>query len=821
MRNTAKILLQLSLLSAAVINTVPVFAESGAVLEEIIVTAQRREQNLQEVPISVTAFSGANLEQRNIKSATEYLSLTPGVSFTEDGQSGSRGLGIAVRGINNLVSGENAFVNSIGIYLDEFSVASVPNQVANPNLADMERVEVLRGPQGTFFGRNALGGALNITSKKPTEDFEGEIIFGAETYEDAGDLYSITGILNVPVNDYFRMRGVVYYEDSDGYVKNACAKGASATSCPAAAENNFVPNGAKDSGHETLNFRLHAAWDLSEDTSVLASFHYTDEEQGTDENVPSGVLDLDSIDSFGLAQALDPGTGFYPRNQNRLSHDINEFTDNESTVGVLNITHHINSTTTLKSITGFIDASLDRNFDNDLAGGADTLLRVNAYEGFSWSTELRLEIDEESYGFIAGILYAEDEQKQANKVGTSTQAFASVGGVGWLPPFPDGLGLALNSKKFEVESLAIFADYTWHASEKLDVIVGARYTQDDVSNQVASFGIGPTCCFPGSPGFPGGPGFDFFQSFDNFARPVSRASDDFSDVSPRFVASYFVSDDVSVYGTISKGYKAGGISVGNQTNEDGAPAFNVPFDEETLWNYEVGFKSEFMNNTVRLNGSLFYLEWSDLQMESFRFLTPGDLSSNFEQAINVEDAEALGFELELTAALTDRITIVSGIGYLDTEITSDTQAEITGGFVVDLEGLEIPKAPELMFNISGEYRFPISNGEGWVQVEFIHRDGQFSDVEGLTYRQTDGPSPNGGPARNTVAQFGDFPFKTPDYDLWNLRAGFDIENWRLVAYVQNLTEEDYYTGTQENFGVSGMRLRPHPRTIGGSVSYKF
>ncbi|MBT3623042.1 MAG: TonB-dependent receptor plug domain-containing protein, partial [Gammaproteobacteria bacterium] len=208
MRYTARTLLQLSLLSAAVINTVPVFAESGAVLEEIIVTAQRREQNLQEVPVSVTAFSGANLEQRNIKSATEYLSLTPGVSFTEDGQSGSRGLGIAVRGINNLVSGENAFVNSIGIYLDEFSVASVPNQVANPNLADMERVEVLRGPQGTFFGRNALGGALNITSKKPTEEFEGEIIVGAETYDDAGELYSITGILNVPVNDYFRMRGV-------------------------------------------------------------------------------------------------------------------------------------------------------------------------------------------------------------------------------------------------------------------------------------------------------------------------------------------------------------------------------------------------------------------------------------------------------------------------------------------------------------------------------------------------------------------------------------------------------------------------------------
>ncbi|MFT7176467.1 MAG: iron complex outermembrane receptor protein, partial [Halioglobus sp.] len=132
MRNKATTLFQLSLISAAIMSTIPVYAQSGATLEEVIVTAQRREQNLQEVPVSVTAFSGATLEKRNIKSATQYLSLTPGVSFTEDGQSGSRGLGISVRGINNLVSGENAFVNSIGIYLDEFSVASVPNQVANP-----------------------------------------------------------------------------------------------------------------------------------------------------------------------------------------------------------------------------------------------------------------------------------------------------------------------------------------------------------------------------------------------------------------------------------------------------------------------------------------------------------------------------------------------------------------------------------------------------------------------------------------------------------------------------------------------------------------
>jgi iron complex outermembrane receptor protein len=200
MRNTTRSLFQLSLISAAIINTIPAYAQSGPVLEEVIVTAQRREQNMQEVPVSVTAFTGDALERGNIRSATEYLAQTPNVSYTEDGSSGSRGLGISIRGVNNLVTDENAFVNSVGIYLDEFSVASVPNGVANPMLPDMERIEVLRGPQGTFFGRNSLGGALNITTKKPTDQLEGEIIVGGESYEDAGDQYNITGILNVPVS---------------------------------------------------------------------------------------------------------------------------------------------------------------------------------------------------------------------------------------------------------------------------------------------------------------------------------------------------------------------------------------------------------------------------------------------------------------------------------------------------------------------------------------------------------------------------------------------------------------------------------------------
>ncbi|MBI1733516.1 MAG: TonB-dependent receptor, partial [Gammaproteobacteria bacterium] len=220
----------------AVVTAGPALAQQGG-LEEVVVTAQRREQNLQDIPVSVSAFSGDAIESGNIKAATDYLSQTPNVSFTEDGQSGTRGLGISIRGVNNLVTGENAFINSVGIYLDEFSIASVPNQVANPFLPDMERIEVLRGPQGTLFGRNSLGGALNLTTKSPTDGMGGKIIVGGEDYENAGSQYNITAIGNAGLSDTFKARGVLYWEDSSGLVENVTSAG-------------------NDSGHEFFDARL-------------------------------------------------------------------------------------------------------------------------------------------------------------------------------------------------------------------------------------------------------------------------------------------------------------------------------------------------------------------------------------------------------------------------------------------------------------------------------------------------------------------------------------------------------------------------------------
>jgi iron complex outermembrane receptor protein len=806
------------------------WADSGstqsAQLEEVIVTAQRREQNLQEVPVSATVFSGIDIDRANIRSATEYLALTPNVSFTEDGQAGARGLGIAIRGVNNLVSGENAVVNSVGVYFDDFSVASTPAQVANPFLLDMERIEILRGPQGTFFGRNSLGGAISMTSRAPDDQPGGRIILGGENYENAGEQYNITGIANMPVSDNLALRAVGYYENSSGLVENICATGASAERCSIAAANNYVPDGSKDSGHDYYMGRIKIAWAPRDATFIGMTLMYSDEDQGHDENIPSGIIDLDTLNTFGrfgVQEATDPRTGYWPDNRNQLSHDRPEKSELQTWLAILNLQQDLGEDKVLKWISGVQDATLKRLFDNDLVGGADNVVRNNSYKGTSWSSELRLEATGDRVDWTVGILYADDDQKQDNDVftGVGTSAGHDLdppNGIFVFPGWPPGLGVGKNQKRFKLQSMAAFADATVKLTERLELIAGGRYTRDRVENDLQAVGLRPTCCFPGTPGYPGPPGPDFWASFINVVNPPANDKQTFDDFSPRVGLRYQLSNAASVYALASKGYKAGGTSLGNSP-EIGAPAYAGPFDEETLWNYELGLKSEWLQRRLRVNAALFYLDWDDMQFESRRALREGPAAPVVDQTINIDSAETVGGELELLLVPSEHFTLSAGIGYQDSEINSSEMIILTGGYEVNLQGLDTPKAPQWTANATGEYRTELGAGEGWLRLEYIHREGQYSDIEALVNQQTLGPGPDNGLSRPVGPN--EFPYRTPDYDLFNLRAGFDTSSWNLVLYVQNLTDEKYYTGTQANFGISGIRLRPHPRVFGVSLAYNF
>ena len=837
----------------ALVTAMPVMAQEGG-LEEVVVTAQRREQSLQEVPVSVTAFTGDTLDNLNITDAAQYLQLSPNVSFTEDGQTGSRGISIAMRGVSNINTDESAFIQSIGIYLDEFSVASTANSTINPQLLDLERVEVLRGPQGTFFGRNSVGGALNLQTKKPTDVFGWKINAGGQGYETRGSQYDVSGIINLPITDTLMARGVILYEDNSGIVKN------------------IVPNGG-DSGHDYIMGRAAVRWLPTDNTTVDWMFMYSDENQGLDEAVPSGVWDTDTVATFFLnnpalgtpTQALDDGTGFWPNNRDKVAHTaIGEKNDNRALLSVLNLQHEFSDGIVVKSISGLIDTKNEKIFDNDLVP-EDIVNRFEEKNGNSWSTELRVEVTRDRFDWVSGFMYSEDKVTKdvlsgapgdrsgvvtgvTTAVNTGVSLDAVPGGnpdvpivgpglvdfalINALPPLfnlapnpatfflynltPDGqlpLCLSCGVSRKELNSWALFSDFTWHANERFDLTFGFRYTEDSVDARYIEWDlfrfIRPGIRDPADP--------------TNLTAIPIENDDTFEDFSPRFVLGWQITDDMRLYGTISKGYKAGGFSLDYESDTDAV--LNQKFGKETLWNYEIGVKSEWFDNRLRLNASAFHLEWTNLQLETFFFAVVGDPTSNVQRTINVEAAEASGFEVEFASAITDQLTVSGGLGHVETEMTSNDFATISGGHEVSLQGEPLPRSPEWTWSMMAEYRWPWDTNELYVRGEWIYRDHQFSTIEDVTYLQSSG-NQTFDDAGNLVAVVPDrtdgFPFVAPDYHVVNLRAGMIWQqNWELNVFINNVFDEDYYTGTGENFGLSGFRLKPHPRYFGGSVSYSF
>ena len=800
--------LRVLLVSFAVSSSV--FAQQDFELEEIVVTAQRREQNQQEVPVSITAFSGGTLERANITKASEYLALTPNVGFSDGQETGTRGVSISIRGVNDLKSGQNSVISSIGVYLDEFSVVASANRGAvNPNLQDLERVEVLRGPQGTYFGRNSVGGALNLTTKSPTDKFEGEIRMGGEAYDTRGSMGQGTVILNMPVSENLAVRGVGHYENNSGMVKNIASTGV-------------------DSGYENIMGRITALYTPTEATTVKLMVMHSDENQDGDESVPSGVWGVDTTDGYvlgvaggvsDLTEVVDTeGIGFYPNNRDTNSRDKQEFNDSKTTIAILNISHELSDTFTLKSITGVFDSEFSRRTDEDQLGDWDNFFTEASGDSLSFSTELRGEYNGDAFELVGGVLYARDEQEITFDVIGGSAFTAPVGPTGPNDPngvvllshiaafIPPGLCFLCERKPFVADEIAVFADFTWHATDQLDLIVGARYTHDKIESTLITNGPLVT---------------------DDTVTGIATGSQKFDDFSPRFVARYQATDEFSLYGSVSKGYKAGGTSLGFNDDTVNVPLpaiIETPFKEETVWSYEIGFKSEWLDNRLRINAAAFYIDWSDLQLEAFRFLVPGNLQSKFALTTNLDEAEAKGFEVEFVAAISERFTFSGGLGYLDSEITKSGPQELSGGFIVDLDGLDIPRAPKLTVNLVGEYRWQMGNGDAWARLEYIHRGSQKSDLEAIAWKQIRGQIlPNSSPADPALltATPNGFPFVTPEYDLINLRAGYEWDKFFVDVYIDNAFDEKYYTSSSENFGIGGIRIRPHPRTFGGSVGYRF
>ncbi len=732
-------------------------AESdGFALEEIVVTAERRAQSLQNVPISISAFTAETLAKANITEAKSYLQFAPNIAFTEDGQTGGRSINISIRGISNINLGEATTVSSIGYYIDDLSVGSVANGTINPQLQDMERIEVLRGPQGTYFGRNALGGAINITTKKPDENLYGEVSGSFGRF----NTWGIEAIANLPVADNFFIRAVAAHNESDGFIKNV------------------NPAGTPNSGYKYDNIRVSARILPSEQLTIDLSATYTDEDGGMDNSVGSGVLDLDTKSIFGANFVpIDQGLGFYPDNQRLVNHNRVEYNNNEFVILNGRISYAADGFD-VKSITGYIYSKNERSFDQDNIG-VDAINRTNDWSGDSFSQEIRLQSNNDSaLSWTVGGIYAKDTLDLFNSV------FAGAEGsytdpdtgdvIGLLPPIPAGFRINENNYSFKTKSYGIFAEAGYNFTEQLSLTVGGRYTEDKVS--VSSFGV---------------------VAFESVI-PDASGSGKFTNFSPRAVLKYLVDDNLTTYASVARGYKNGGVDING--------GIETEFKPETLWNYEVGFKSTLWDDRLRLNGSVFYARWNDLQVQTNYLADPNDISSAVSKTLNADKATNKGAEIELQALVAEGLQVGFGAGYLDSKFGDFPGAVLAGGSVVDLSGKRIPKTPEWSLNGVVDYTTPISdNLEGFVRAEWVYRDEIAGNLEATAISELG---------------LGEYPYISPSYNVINLRAGINTDRISVVGFVENLFKEDYFNGNTDDFGLGGIRLQPHPRIWGLKVTFK-
>lgn len=730
-------------------------------LEEIIVTANKRAQNLTDVPISIAAYTSVDIEKSAIREVEDYALLTPNVGFDTDGSPSDST--IFIRGVGNL-GGNTA---SVITYIDEVAVTpSVATGLSgngldanDPNLSDIERIEVLRGPQGVSFGRSALGGAVSITTAKPGPEVEGRI--DAEYGRFGTGL--VRGMANVPVSDSVFLRANAYYTFSDGYLRNFGSSGDS---------NDYDGQGG------SLALRLLPSDRLTFDFRAAAR----EFRQGLDSGVPTGVLSPTLI-ALGF-DPVDDGQGFYPENRRAVATDAPTETDIDSTNLSARVAYDFGASTAIL-VLGYLDGQVDYAGDGDLSA-SDFTFDDNDVEYSATSAELRLQSDDESgFGYVAGVNYNRDK---------SSSAFVRTFGTAFFGGFFEGDRPIDEVVRATVTNYAAFVDLRWtFLDDALTVSLGGRYSD---SKFEGSYDEVVFLFVPGQ--------------YDPFTASRSNSSSAFT---PRLNVVYAVTSDVNVYGTVSQGFKPAGASLLRLATD---PATGQPFDanygKETMWNYEVGIKGEAFDRRLRFGLAAFLMKWSDIQV-GVGFAEPVDLDGDGIADVfdvtgatqNAASARSLGVELDLAARPTDALTVALAVGYNDTEFESFPNALVedpaTGATsAIDASGNQLVLAPE--WSASASVEFAPRLGTRWqpfIRAEYVYKDEQFTDVSNLR-------------AVNYVI---------PSYDYINAQIGFEFDRFRVTAYADNVTDENYITGFNGSQFFSGARAAVNPRTYGLRFSARF
>ncbi|MFD3263422.1 TonB-dependent receptor [Phenylobacterium ferrooxidans] len=780
----------------------PALAQDAAAndftIDELVITAEKREQALQDVPVAVSAYTSNQRDVIGMNNIQDFVNFTPGMNY-----SGTDRVSLRGAGRNTFYVGNDP---GVAAYTDGFYSASSSELFKSPLF--VERTEILRGPQGTLYGRNAMGGAINTISKRPADEFGGEVRLAVGNYERT----KIEGLVSIPVAEHLRFSiGGSQDWQRDGFIKNI--------------------GPANDGGTiKRTYFEIQAEAELGDNTNAWLRYSRSnwDDTTGVGDRLSNLVTPYDTTRVFQPIGGLLPNPQFGYGVANPGVTDPYKQNTNRDGYGYLRGNHVLTAQVTydlgwadLKYIGGFQQYNYQTGGDYDATSrtGAiaipgmavpffpDLTTDFNENKRY-FSNEVNLTSNSDGpLSWILGLYQYKEEYKQRIQLGSPQQSqLATPLTLAGTPAAPNPLrNFADQNATLESKAWAVFGQSTYKFNDAWAITGGLRYTVDDKD------GFETQRLIIQSPSiFSGAAAFDVSSDMDPLTPGVQNfrsLSDSWSAVTGTLNLDWTPDQDTLAYAKYSRGYKSGGFLLGTLAPQPKA-------DEESVNAYEIGLKKTF-NGRFILNSSIFYNDFKDLQLNLSQLNATGTAAaSNF---VNV-DAKAWGVELEAQWRPIEPLQMMASYGYLNTEITrgccfydpADPSALLPGaqprggsattnGVLLvfqDLKGSQLFQSPENKFAFNANYTFDFAPG---------------SLILSGTYTWTD----------STIYQpFNDPAFEVPAYGTGDLRALWKDadDKYTLIASVKNVTDEQGFTSTGST-NPTAVFGNPNPGLVVGGTPY--
>lgn len=731
--------------------------EDSAAIREIVVTARRRAENVQETPVSVIAMGPQELQQQNVDNINELDIKLPNVALGTSGGLGGHNGSFYIRGLG---TGRNSLnqESAVALYIDDAYFGR--SDAAILKVLDVERIEILRGPQGTLFGRNATSGAIRYITAKPSVDAlsgEFDVTTGRFSRFDA------KGHVNIPMDDASALRLTAASLNRDGYV-----------------DNQVTGEDLGDVGYNAL--RAQYLWLPSDTVEILATAEYSE----NDTNGPASIgLSYDNSAPFqaappGVAEnahvnTVIPGTAGtedVPTGDFSTTFGTGpQFNRTDSLGLALTVNWNIGDDVFLKSATTWRD--LDTNVGIDVDGTPAALLERTADRQISTvSQEFQLSGATKRYEWLAGLFFLEEDGEAVQE---------EFRGTHFAPVAPHGIAGSQFVTPHETTSFAVFGQTTYRFNDRFALTGGLRVTRDEKEMQVVLTTPDESATATITPSDPGFAPFEADASFE----------DDWSAPSGRISLEWNVREDVFAYGLYSRGFRSGGIN--DEFDEaGGVDNFGITsFDEETIDNFEIGVRSDLLGDRLRLNATVFYSIANDLQFAKLIDPTGASSASIID---NAAKAIIQGVEGDFVLAFNEFVTVDGRFGLLDFEY--DELDEGVTAITLNSDGA---RAPDFAYSIGGNFVLPIGNGRLDLRLDYGWMDDhRLLEGDAVSIRQD-------------------------AYGLLDANLSYSTEtNWTVSVFGTNLTDEEYATGGLDIAGLGFVQIEPgRPREWGVRVSYEF